>query len=202
MTMRPDGDAAAHVGDDEVEVFVAHSLNLGMAAGCGALIEGMPHTGTPHFRTTAEVRLGQHLVDDLGIGHQSQASRQLPGEGRGDVATDVAHVLALPVARVAQHGVVHRIDSGGNGVGETAAGNDGIEIEGNAFGGQRFQQALTARGQLRETVGELRELVGRVVNGFDEHRALIVVDGHFRAGGTGIDDQNFAKRGGHSGEWR
>ena len=116
------------------------------------------------------------------------------------MATDVAHVLALPVARVAQHGVVHRIDPGGNGVCETAAGNDGIEIEGNAFGGQRFQQALATRGQLRETVGELRELVGRVVNGFDEHRALIVVDGHFRAGGTGIDDQNFAKREGHSGE--
>jgi len=165
--MRPDGDAAPHVGNDEVEIFVAHALNFGMTAGGGALIEGVPDADARHFGTAADVRLGQHLVDDLGIGHQGHTGRQLRSERRRDVATEVTYVLTNGRACVAQHGVVHRIDPGGNGVCETAAGNDGIEIEGNAFGGQRFQQALATRGQLRETVGELRELVGRVVYGFD-----------------------------------
>ena len=130
VTMRPDGDAATHVGDDEVEVFVAHPLNFGMTAGGGALIEGVPDADARHFGTAAEVSLGQHLVDDLGIGHQGRASRQLRSERRRDVATEVTRVLTNGRARVAQHGFVHCIDPGGNGMREATARDDGIEIEG------------------------------------------------------------------------
>ena len=90
-----------------------------MTAGGGALIEGVPDTDARHFGTAADVRLGQHLVDDLRIGHQGQTGRQLRSERRRDVATEVTHVLTNGRARVAQHGFVHRIDPGGNGMRET-----------------------------------------------------------------------------------
>ena len=195
--MRPDGDAASHVGNDEVEIFVAHALNFGMTAGGGALIEGVPDADARHFRTAADVRLGQHLVDDLGIGHQGHTGRQLRSERRRDVATEVTHVLTNGRARVAQHGFVHRIDPGGNGMREATARDDGIEIEGDAFVGQGAEQGVATHGELRETIGKLCQFVGGVTDGFDEQRALVVINCHFGAGGAGIDDQNLAKRGGH-----
>ena len=195
--MCPDGDAAPHVGNDEVEIFVMHALNFGVTAGGGALIEGVPDADARHFGTAAEVSLGQHLVDDLGIGHQGGASRQLRSERRRNVATEVTHVLTNGRARVAQHGFVHRIDPGGNGMREATARDDGIEIEGDAFVGQGAEQGVATHGELRETVGKLCQFFGGVTNGFDEQRALVVINCHFGAGGAGIDDQNLAKRGGH-----
>ena len=83
---------------------------------------------------------------------------------------------------------------------ETAARDDGVEIEGDAFVGQGTEQGVATHGELREAVGKNREFVGGVADGLDEQRALIVINCHFGAGGAGVDDQNLAVRGGHGRE--
>ena len=51
---------------------------------------------------------------------------------------------------------------------ETAARNDGIEIEGDAFVRQSTEQGVATHGELRETVGKLCQFVGGVTDGLDE----------------------------------
>ena len=62
VVMRTDGDTAAHVDDDEVQILVALAVLLGKAAGNGLLVQRMENTSSGKLRHTGKARNRLQLI--------------------------------------------------------------------------------------------------------------------------------------------
>ena len=82
------GDAAAEVGDDEVELFVITLLSEGEASGDGLLAEGVPQGSLLDIFEAGDARDGGELVDDDRVddeGGDVVGVSQGLGDGRSEV---------------------------------------------------------------------------------------------------------------------
>ena len=67
VVMRTDGDTAAHVDDDEVQILVALAVLLGKAAGDGLLVQRVEDGATRQLRHTGNAGLIGQLVNNDGV---------------------------------------------------------------------------------------------------------------------------------------
>ena len=139
-------DASSQVAYDEVDVFVASACLLGKTAGNGALVECVPNADARHEGRATDASLGQKFVDHAGVGNVSLAGHGLHGrQFVGNDAAQVAGVLAHGVVGVVAHAAVHAVDAAGNGLGQSAAPYDGVELEGDALGLKPVDDGLPAQ---------------------------------------------------------
>ena len=125
--MRADGDAAAHVGNDEVERVIGLSDVLGVALGDGLLVERVEDGAAREVRMAGQVRDVGHFVDHGRVNDERGLS-DLLADLRGKDAAEVADVRAeAALAQVAQHLVVDGVGSAGDRMHQTAAADHGVE---------------------------------------------------------------------------
>ena len=89
-----DGNAAAHVADDEVQLLIFLALLLGKALGHGLLVQGVENADTLEQGMTGIARHISHLIDDHGV-HDVGGDAQLVADLAGDQAAQVGGVLTL-----------------------------------------------------------------------------------------------------------
>ena len=84
-------------------------------------------------------------------------------------------MLAHGVVGVVAHAAVHAVDAAGNGLGQSAAPYDGVELEGDALGLKPVDDGLPAQVVLVHNLLEALQLVGVVLHGgFGKHRTVVV----------------------------
>ena len=125
-----DRDAAAEVAHDEVEVFVPTPYAAGIAAGDGALVEGMPDADAVHEGRAAHAGFVFQFVHHAGVGDIGGATCFF-GNHIGDDAAEVASVLARGGVSFVAHLFVHEIHAARYGLEQSAAPYDGIKLQGD-----------------------------------------------------------------------
>ena len=120
-----DGNAAAHVADDEVQLLILLALLLGEALGHGLLVQGVENADTLEQGMTGIARHIGHLIDDHGV-HDVGGDAQLVADLAGDQAAQVGGVLTLNAdGAVRDHVVVDGVGAAADGTQQTAAAADG-----------------------------------------------------------------------------
>ena len=154
-------DAAAHVADDEVQVFILLAYLLGKATGDGTLVQGMPDADASHERRTADTGIVVQLVDNARISNKRAATGNGAGNIVGNETTQIAGVIVHGDARmsVVEHLLIDFIDATGNGLHQTATSDDGIELQRHAYALQLVKHKLAAVGKLLDDVVELRQIL-------------------------------------------
>ena len=151
-----DGDAPAQMADDEVEVFVALSPVGGVAAGHGALVQGVPGGDARHQRRAGQAGHVVQFVRHARVGDERAASLDAPGYVGGDEAAQVAGMGTGGRLRVVQHPVVDFVDSAGDGFEQASAPDDGVEPQGDALRPQFAEHHVFAEVELVGHVGKGR----------------------------------------------
>ena len=196
MLVDTHADTAAHVGDDEVEVFVAFAELTGIELGGHFLVEAVPDDA---FARGVEVELGVAgdfgvlgtLVDDAGVGDVGAVKADFLGDGVADEGAEVAGVLALDTGMALLfHEVVDAVAAALAGAGEAAATHD----DGNLVGAHAMAFHHVEDGGLAvvELVGDFLEFLDfldgvRQVLG--EDFGFPFIDGSLGGGGAGVDYQ-------------
>ncbi len=188
--MGADGYAAAEVGHDEVEVFVAASLVGRKAAGDGALVEGVPGGDTGQQRRAAHAGHIVELVDHAGVGRKGAAAGDAGGQVGGHAAAQVAGMVAQGVLHLGEHHVVDLIDAALDGLEQTAAAHDGIKLQRDFVAAEHVEHQVAAKLKLVAHLGVAAQLLDRVGYTLGEQRIEIVVYGYLGRGRAGIYGQN------------
>ena len=192
MVVGTDGNAAAHVDDDKVQILVALAVLLGKAAGHGLLVQGVEDGAAGQLRHAGNAGLGGQFVNHHGVhdvaGH-TQGIADLPGQD----AAQVGGVLALDAGlQVSQQGVADGVGAAGNGLEQTAAADDDVQALGVAvFLFQEVQDDLLAEVFLVNDAGVFGNLLGGMTQRFLEQQGLVLEHANLGGGGAGVNDQRF-----------
>ena len=160
----------------------------GKAACDGALVQSVPNADALELGQSADAGIVVQFVDHGGVGDETAATRYGGGNLAGDDAAQVGSMVVQRLADVVLHHVVDFIHATLHGLGERAAGNDGIKLDGDVHCLEFFEDVLLAEVKLVGNVGELLEFLGRVVDVFYHHSLLVVEDGGLGAGRSWIDN--------------
>jgi len=206
MLVGGDGDAAAHVGDDEAEVGVGAALFGGEALGDGLGVEGMADGGSADEGGAGDAGAGLPLVDGDGIDDVGVDAGG-PGELEGEEGAEVGGVLATAgEMEFLDHGVVNEVGSAGEGGKEAAAAGDGDEGGRTRSGGK---SGLGVAGGLKGFGDEGGAIVEAGDHGaaFEAGQFLVAmedgllqlgagsgVDAEFGGSGAGVDGEDAAGR--------
>ena len=186
-----DGNAAAHVADDEVQLLIFLALLLGKALGNGLLVQGVENADTLEQGMTGIARHISHLIDDHGV-NDVGGDAQLVADLAGDQTAQVGGVLSLHAdGAVLDHVVVDGVCTAADGTQQTAAAGDGGEGAGvEALLAQRLHHQITAPVLLGGDGVELGDILRAVAQGLVEKQLLILIDTDLGRGGAGIDNEN------------
>ena len=186
-----DGNAAAHVADDEVQLLILLALLLGEALGHGLLVQSVENAdaleqGVAGIAGHVCHFIDDHRVDDVG------GDAQLVADLAGDQAAQIGGVLSLHAdGAVLDHVVVDSVCTAANGAQQTAAAGDGGEGAGvEALLAQRLHYQVAAPVLLGGDSVELGDLLRTVAQGLVEEKLLILIHTDLGGGGAGIDYKN------------
>ena len=182
------GDAAAHVGHDEVRFLVDEARALAVQAGGRLLVQGVEDRLALAHRHARDAGRVVHLVDDRRIGDVGlDAGAGHVGDLGRQQATEVAGVFHLGVPQVVAHARVHLVDAGRNGTDESAAADDGREpVDVEVVVAQRLEDQPPAPVELVDDVGEAGEFLRGVRERQFQQRPLLFVEGDLRGCRAGI----------------
>ena len=192
-----DGNAAAHVADDEVQLLIFLALLLGKALGHGLLVQGVENADTLEQGMTGIARHISHLIDDHGV-HDVGGDAQLVADLAGDQAAQVGGVLTLNAdGAVRDHVVVDGVGAAADGTQQTAAAADGGQGAGvDALLAQRAHDQIAAPVLLGGDGFELGNVLRTMAQGLVKEQLLILIDTDLGGGGAGVDDENSVRHGG------
>ena len=88
---------------------------------------------------------------------------------------------------VVEHGLIDFVGTTGNRFHESAAADDGIELQGDVLSLEFVDDQLLAEGKLVDDVLELAEFFGRMAYGAQQDGLLVVVDGNLGRCGARVD---------------
>ena len=144
--MCADADAAAHVGHDQVEVFVFLADGFGVDAGDGFLVQGVEDGEAFKVLVPGDARDVVHFVHDDGVGDVGFLQPDHLGNAVGDEAAEVAGVHAVVTfQQVLFHQVVDAVNAGGERFDEAAATHhDGDVLKVDILVLQFFQNEVLA----------------------------------------------------------
>ena len=189
--VRVDGDAAAEMGGDEVQVLVALPLLVSIPDAHGAGVEGMAEAWPRELPGARETREVLELVDGhavVDVAGKADCARELVGDHRGKVR---GVELAGPVAKGVEHRVVHDIGAGLYWREYAAPRDDAGEVTDRHV--VRFEEGPdrgSAHGKLVVDVGEFRHVLGLVLDGFAAALGVAVEEGDLGGSRAGIDDED------------
>ena len=192
VVMRTDGDTAAHVDDDEVQILVALAVLLGKAAGDGLLVQRVEDGAARQLRHSGNAGLIGQLVNNNGVndvaGH-AQGIADLAGQNTAQVGGMLALHTGL---QVSQQGITDGVGAAGDGLEQAAAAHDDVQGLGVAvFLLQEVQNDLLAEVLLVDDAGVLGNLLGGVAQRFFKQQGLVLEHADLGGGGAGVDDQGF-----------
>lgn len=181
-----DRNAAAHVGDDQVRLFVNQSRAVAVQACRGFLVQGVEDRlarAHGHARDAGRV---VHLVHHGRIGYVGLHARHV-GDLRRQQPSEVAGVLHLGVPQVVPHPRIDLVNPRGDRTDQPAAADDGRELfDVELLLAERREDQAPAPVQLVDDVGKLRDLFGLVAQGHLQQGPFVVVEGDLGGCGAGI----------------
>ena len=187
MGMDTHADAAAHVGDDEVEILIVLAQLAGIELGSHLLVEAVPDNT---FAARVEVEDGvaadfgelRTLVDDAGVGNIGAFKANLAGNGVADEGAEVACMLALDAGMALfLHEVVDLVAAALAGTSEAAAAHDDGDFVGaDAVAFHHVEDGSLAILELVSYFVEFLNLFDGVAEVFGEDLGLAFVDGSLR----------------------
>ena len=192
MVVGTDGNAAAHVDDDKVQILVALAVLLGKAAGHGLLVQGVEDGAAGQFRHAGDAGLVGQLVDNDGV-NDVAGDAQAVADLAGQDAAQVGSVLALDAGlQVSQQSVADGVGAAGDGLEQAAAADDDVQALGGAvllF--QKVQDDGLAEILLVDDTGVLGDLLRGMAQGFLKQQGLVLKNTNLGRGRTRVDDQCF-----------
>ena len=187
-----DGNAAAHVDDNEVEILVTLAVLLGIAAGHGLLVQRMEDRAAGQLRHAGNAGFVGQLIHNNGVDDvagDAQAVADLAGQD----AAQVGSVLALDTGlQVSQQSVADGVGAAGDGLEQAAAADDDVQALGGAvllF--QKVQDDGLAEILLVDDTGVLGDLLRGMAQGFLKQQGLVLKNTNLGRGRTRVDDQRF-----------
>ena len=192
-----DGNAAAHVADDEVQLLIFLALLLGKALGHGLLVQSVENADALEQRMTGIARHISHLIDDHRV-NDVGGDAQLVADLAGDQTAQVGGVLPLHAdGAVLDHVVVDGVGAAADGTQQTAAAGDGGEGAGvEALLAQRLHHQIAPPVLLGGDGVELGNILRAVAQGLVKEKLLVLVHTDLGGGGAGVDHKNSVR---HSG---
>ena len=182
-----DRNAAAHVGNDQVQVFVTLAYLFGMAACDGFLVQGVEDRNAGAFRNTAQAGDVVQLIDHDRVGDVSLHAGGL-GDLLGDQPAEVGGVFALGVHQVVLQGCVYFIYARFDRLDQTAATDHGRErLYVEVVLCECFEYHLLAPVELVDDARETSDLLGRMAQGERQRRLLVVIQGDLRRSRARVD---------------
>ena len=175
------------MGNDEVQVLVALAVLLGIAAGDGALVQGVPDALALEHGQTADAGIIVQFVGHDGIGDVAGATQAL-GNLIGDDTTQVACVLVFAGIGGLNHVLINGINTTGQGLGQAAAGDNGIKFYRDSSILQLVQNHFTAEVKLVSNLGKWGQLLGCMADNFNQAGLAVLNDSHLSGGRSGIDN--------------
>lgn len=142
LAVRADGDAASHVRDDQVQLFVFPTRFAGVPACDGLLVEGVEDRFARQLGQSRNACVGNHLVHHDRIGDIG-LDTDLGCDLLCDQSAQIRGVLPPGVEQVVVQCVVHLVDPALDGMNQPAAADDGRE---SADVKSAFCAAIRARG--------------------------------------------------------
>ena len=110
------------------------------------------------------------------------------GQFGGYQATQITGMSTHGVHAIVDHGIVHLIDTAGNGFQQATPPDDGVEGKGNAFVLQLGKHQIFAELKLVDNARIVYQLIHRVTQCLDKYRFFVLENGHFGRSGAGVDD--------------
>ena len=183
-----DRDAATHVADDEVEVFIAAADLLGITAADGALVEGMPDADAVHQGRATDAGKGRQLVYHTRVGDEGTATGYHACYLVGHDAAQVAGVFVDGLTCVVEHLLIDFVHTTRDGLGETATAYHSLEEIVDVHALELVDDELAAEIILVGDFVKLRQLFHRVANGAQHDGGGVLIHGYLGRGRAGIDD--------------
>ncbi len=187
-----DGNAAAHVDDDKVQILVALAVLLGKAAGHGLLVQGVEDGAAGQFRHAGDAGLVCQLVDNDGV-NDVAGDAQAVADLAGQDAAQVGSVLALDTGlQVSQQSVADGVGAAGDGLEQAAAADDDVQALGGAvllF--QKVQDDGLAEILLVDDTGVLGDLLRGWRRVSSNSRVSSSKNTNLGRGRARVDDQRF-----------
>ena len=192
VVMRTDGDTAAHVDDDKVQILVTLAVLLGKAAGDGLLVQRVENGAARQLRHTGNAGLIGQLVNNDGVNNVAGHAQEI-ADFTGQNTAQVGGMLALHTGlQVSQQGIADGVGAAGDGLEQAAAAHDDVQGLGVAvFLLQEVQNDLLAEVLLVDDAGVLGDLLGGVAQRFFKQQGLVLEHADLGGGGAGVDDQGF-----------
>ena len=191
LDMGADGNAAAHVADDEVQILILLALLLGEALGHGLLVQSVENAdaleqGVAGIAGHVCHFIDDHRVDDVG------GDAQLVADLAGDQAAQIGGVLPLHAdGAVLDHVVIDSVCTAANGTQQAAAAGDGGQGAGvEALLAQRLHYQVAAPVLLGGDGVELGDVLCAVAQGLVKQQRLVLVYTDLGGGGAGVDHKN------------
>ena len=190
VVMRTDGDAAAHVDDDEVQVLVLLAVLLRIAACLCLLVQRMEDAGS-----LDELRSGIpchicHLIGADGINDKGRNTDRVC-DLTGQDAAKVRGVLSAVADReVVDEVIVHGIGAARDRTDQAAAADDDIKaLHIDVLALKERENDVLSEILLGDDGIKLSDLLRGVAEGLVHDKGLILEDTDLRGGGSGVDNQ-------------
>ena len=190
LAVRADGDAASHVRDDQVQLFVFPTRFAGVPACDGLLVEGVEDRFARQLGQSRNACVGNHLVHHDRIGDIG-LDTDLGCDLLCDQSAQIRGVLPPGVEQVVVQCVVHLVDPALDGMNQPAAADDGREgADVKSAFAQRFEHEVFPPFELVADRRERGDLGGGVVDRQRKDGLRIFVDGDLRGGRARVNSQN------------
>ena len=180
MFVGTDGDTASEMHTDEVEFLVFLADSLSMLTGNHLLVQGVENRDTREQRVTRVTCHVFHLVHHDRVGDVSFHAVFL-GDIVGDETAEVAGVLTIRCGfEVAEHRLVHLINTRCQWVEQTATADDGADtVDVNAFVFQLIENHIFTIRKLVCNLIEFSQIFDRMLDVFLEHLFFVIEDSNF-----------------------
>ena len=172
-----DRNAAAHVGHDQIRLFVHPAHPFAVETRRGLLVQGVEDRFARAHRHARDACRVVHLVDHRRVGDVGLDTRHV-GDLCGQQSSEVAGVFHLRVPQIVAHARIDFVDSCGNGAYQSAAADHRREVSDveRLFAERRKDQSA-APVQLVVHAGEAGDFLGGVTEVQFQQRPLLVVEG-------------------------
>ena len=123
-----EGDAAAHVTDDQILLLVFQTVLSAVALGDLPLVQGVPNRLVGHLGQTSDASHVVELVHNAWVNGEGATSLNLSGYAQRDERPQVAGMVQTGVLGILDHLVVQFVDAAFDGFHQSAATHHHVEI--------------------------------------------------------------------------
>ena len=191
MVVHGEGDAAAHVTDDQILLLILHTVLATVPLGYLALVQGVPDGLVGQFGQTGDARHVVEFVHDSRIDGEGSAALDLTGDAQRYQRTQVTGMVQPRVACVLNHLVVQFVHTAFDGLHQTATTHYHVEVHRVALTLNLLHDLLPAIVKLVHDERIATQLLKRMVQCGVHQQLLVLEDSHFRRDHSRINSQYF-----------